>query len=119
MRSCANSYSLTDDAADVVFADVHGVNRALHAYAEKPLRVWGREIIVFCKYTGTYKVHDMNMDLDTRDGGATFVSNPLAPTMTQEELLEAMEPSDKFWKFVMRTVCPLTDTLPLSDKWAF
>jgi hypothetical protein len=36
--------------ADVVFADAHGVKRTLNAYAEQPLRVRGREIIVFQKY---------------------------------------------------------------------
>ncbi|KAF8496131.1 hypothetical protein F5888DRAFT_1705465, partial [Russula emetica] len=36
--------------ADVVFADAHCVKRTLRAYAEQPLRVRGREIIVFRKY---------------------------------------------------------------------
>jgi RNA recognition motif-containing protein len=36
-----------------------------------------------------------------RDGGAIFVSN-FPPTMTQEELLEALEPFGKYEKLVMR-----------------
>jgi hypothetical protein len=89
--------------ADVVFADVHGVKRTLHAYAETPLRVRGREITVFRKHT--------EMDTDTpsratraeqgRDGGAIFVSN-FPPRMTQEELLEVLEPFGKYEKLVMR-----------------
>jgi hypothetical protein len=34
----------------LVFADVHGVQYTLHAYAEQLLRVHGREIIVFRKH---------------------------------------------------------------------
>jgi RNA recognition motif. (a.k.a. RRM, RBD, or RNP domain) len=95
--------------ADVVFADVSGVKRALHAYAEKPLRVRGREITVFRKHTGTNKVSGMDVDASTRatrterdlEGGAIFVSN-FPPTTTQEELLEALEPFGNYEEFKMR-----------------
>jgi hypothetical protein len=96
--------------ADVVFADVHGVKRTLHAYAEKPLRVRGREIVMFRKYTKIKKVSDMDTDSDTpsatrteqgRDDGGIFVSN-FPPTTTQEEILEALGPFGKYEQFVMR-----------------
>ncbi|KAF8492404.1 hypothetical protein F5888DRAFT_1730566 [Russula emetica] len=83
--------------ADVVFADVHDVKRTLHAYAEKPLLVRGKEIIVFRKYTKMNEVSgSMDTNTDTpsratrtkqgRDDGAIFVSS-FSPTTLQEELL--------------------------------
>ena len=106
-------------SADVVFADVSGVKRALHAYAEKPLRVRGREITVFRKHTGTNKVSGMDADAPTRatrterdlEGGAIFVSN-FPPTTTREELLEALEPFGKYEEFKMRMSFTLVSPSP-------
>ncbi|KAF8492402.1 hypothetical protein F5888DRAFT_1730527, partial [Russula emetica] len=111
--------------ADVVFADVHGVKRTLHAYAEKPLLIRGKEIIVFRKYTKTNGVSgSMDTNTDTpsrttrtmqgRDDGAIFVSR-FSPTTTQEELLEALEPFGKHEQFVMCMFLPYS----LSSKSAF
>ena len=77
---------------DVVFADAHSVKRTLHAYPKQPLRVRGREIIVFRKYKKINRGkegsdHEPGADLDTSprttgtrqdhdDGpGAVFASN--------------------------------------------
>jgi RNA recognition motif-containing protein len=115
--------------ADVVFADVHGVKSTLHAYAEKPLHVRGREIIVFRKYTKMNKVSDLDADADPPsrvtwteqgcDDTTIFVSD-FPPTMMQEELLEALEPFGKYEKFVMcMSFAFLSLSLSLSSKWAF
>ena len=113
--------------ADVVFADVHGVKSTLHAYAEKPLHVRGREIIVFRKYTKMNKVSGLHTDADTpsrvtrneqgRYDRTIFVSD-FPPTTMQEELLEALEPFGKYEQFVMR-MSFLSHSLTLSRKRAF
>jgi hypothetical protein len=111
--------------ANVVFVDVHGVKRTLHAYAERPIRVRGREIIVFRKSTTTNNevvsgVHttatpsQATQTGEARDGGVLFVSD-FPPTMTQEELIEALEPFGKYDKFVMRTSFCLTLSLSLAS----
>jgi RNA recognition motif-containing protein len=108
--------------ADVVFSDVRGVKHTLHAFAEKPLLVRGREITVFRKNTKINKVYGMDTDTPSRairtgrDDGAIFVSN-FPPTMTQQELLKALEPFGKYEEFVMRMSFALS--LSLSRKWAF
>jgi hypothetical protein len=91
---------------DVVLADVHGIKRTLHAYAEKSPRVRGREIIVFLRYTKMNKVSSMDTDTLSRvtrteqghDDGAIFVSN-FPSTTTQEELSEVER---KYKQFMMR-----------------
>ena len=104
--------------ADVVFADVHGVKRTLHAYAEQPLHVRGQEIIVFRKSTRQASVGVHNHDNASADiawrgtshlGAAEqddarrviFVSN-FPQDATREELWEALAPFGKHEGFVMR-----------------
>jgi hypothetical protein len=96
---------------EVVFADVHGVTRTLHASAEEPLRVRGDEIIVFRKYVEVDTVSDMDTDTDTpwqatgtergHNGGVIFVSD-LPRMSTEEELAEALELFGAYENFVMR-----------------
>ena len=106
--------------ADVVFADVHGVKRTLHAYAERPLLVRGREIIVFRKNTmDTVSGTDTGTSRTTRTengrgGRAIFVSN-FHPRVTQEELLRVLKPFGKYKRFVMG----MSFALALSSKWTF
>jgi hypothetical protein len=65
---------------------------------------------VFRKHTGmNHEVFGVDTDTSSREtqteqgrnGGAIFVAN-FPPLMTQEELLEAMEPFGDYEKFVMR-----------------
>jgi RNA recognition motif-containing protein len=92
--------------ANVVFTDVHGVKRALHAYAERPLRVRGHEVVVFRKSLTVDDGVVSGVDTDTqsqeprRNGGVIFVSN-FHHAMTQEDLLEALEPFGNYEKFMM------------------
>jgi hypothetical protein len=95
--------------ADVVFSNVDGVKRALHAYAEQPLRIKGTEIVVFRKHA---KMVDTPSPA-TRTDGAIFVTG-FPSRMTQEELLEAIEPLGKYEQFVMSMFPAL-----LSSEWAF
>jgi hypothetical protein len=107
-------------SADVIFADVHGVKRTLHAYADRPLRVRGREITVFRKQAATngsgMEENDMELGgANTRIASASqttrtedgheevgmFVSNFPWHT-TQEELSEVLEPLGKYERLVMR-----------------
>jgi hypothetical protein len=94
-----------------MFADVHGVKRTLHAYAERPIRVRGKEIIVFRKRSRTR--------LEEEDGGGAaterrgddarqtiFVSGFPQDSTTREELCEALAPFGKHEAFVMR-ICLL------------
>lgn len=114
--------------AEVVFADDYGVKRTLHAYAEKPLLVRGKEITVFRKQTtGVNRASSgMGMDASSRtsgpeqglDGGAIFVGN-FPPKMTQEELFEALAPFGKYEKFVMRmSFLPCSLSHSTRGKWA-
>jgi hypothetical protein len=98
-------YDRSEEGADVVFADVHSVRRTLHAYAEMPICIRGREIALFRKNTGMNR-EVSGADRDTQNeednpGGAICVSN-FPPNMKQEELLEAFEPFGKYKKVVMR-----------------
>ena len=104
--------------ADVVFADVESVRRALHAYAEEPLCVRGHEVVVFrrghhhARSAGVngrgavasrrpfYVRHEQDDD-DGAKEGVVFVSNFPAGT-TQEELSEVLAPLGKYEHFVMR-----------------
>lgn len=101
-------------SAAVVFADAAAVSRALHAYAEEPLRVRGQEIVVFRKrpahggpgvrtgaLRGTPRAGHEKRD-DGEGNGAIFVSNFPAGT-TQEEVLEALARLGKSEGIVMRT----------------
>lgn len=107
--------------AEVVFVDAHDVKRTLHAYAEQPLRVRGKDIIVFRKHTrgtGASVNRDDVTGADTarrsrnfsysqteqdNSDGAIFVSD-FPPDTTKEELLEALTPYGKYERFVMRMV---------------
>ncbi|KAH9044961.1 hypothetical protein EDB83DRAFT_2406379 [Lactarius deliciosus] len=106
--------------ADIVFADAQGVKRTLHAYAEQPFFVRGREVVVLRKRAreasnGVRAVNDDQADANTAwqagpsrartdqgDGrGAIFVSQfPLGTT--QDDLWEALSRFGKYDKFVMR-----------------
>jgi hypothetical protein len=114
--------------ADVAFADVHGVRRTLHAYAEKPLRVRGKEIIVFRKQKradleggdeepdfgagvgaawreGSFRT-PASSSSHTRYGqgrgdGAIFVSS-FPPGTTPGELAEVLAQFGKYERMVMR-----------------
>ncbi|KAH9054768.1 hypothetical protein EDB87DRAFT_1419965 [Lactarius vividus] len=106
--------------ADIIFADAEGVKRTLHAYAEQPFFVRGREVVVFRKCAreasnGFRAVNDDQADtntawqanpsrsrIDRDDGrGAIFVSQFPQGT-TQEELWEALLRFGNYEKFVMR-----------------
>ncbi|KAI0295132.1 hypothetical protein B0F90DRAFT_1212783 [Multifurca ochricompacta] len=107
--------------ADVIFTDAREVKRTLRAYADKPLFVRGREIVVFRKHTseatvGYYDNNDgqattpqPNTFYSSRSGlsnqgdrhGVIFVSN-FPPDTTQEELQEALAQFGKHERFVMR-----------------
>lgn len=111
------SIHLGGNRADVVYADAHGVRRALHAYAEQPLHVRGRAIDVFRKHT--VPESDENGDTwrgsnrsrtssdaprhpQSRDNdGAIFVSS-FPPGTTQADLAEALGAFGKFDRLVMR-----------------
>jgi hypothetical protein len=112
--------------ADVVFADVHGVKRTLHAYAERPIRVRGKEIIVFRKRRrtreeeeggGGLKINDVSASRRTgaapaergHDRETIFVSG-FPQDSTQEELCEALVPFGKHEAFVMRMFVSLSHT---------
>ena len=93
--------------ANVIFVDDHGVKRTLHAYAERPIRVRGREITVF---RSSMTMNDEMVDTASPSqatptggggGGVIFVSD-FPPKMTQEDLIEALEPFGEYKKFVMR-----------------
>ncbi|KAH9177213.1 hypothetical protein EDB89DRAFT_1519523 [Lactarius sanguifluus] len=106
--------------ADIIFADAQGVKRTLHAYAEQPFFVRGREVVVLRKRAreasnGVRAVNDDQADANTAwqadpsrartdqgDGrGAIFVSQfPLGTT--QDDLWEALSRFGKYDKFVMR-----------------
>jgi RNA recognition motif-containing protein len=105
--------------ADVVFADVESVRRALHAYAEQPLRVRGHEIVVFRRKLNPQSAGDVNggagvashapfyvrreqeeYGVGANDGGI-FVANFPAGT-TREELSEVLTPFGKYEQLVMR-----------------
>jgi hypothetical protein len=102
-----------------MFADVHGVKRTLHAYAERPIRVRGKEIIVFRKRSRTRleEEDDDEANVSRRaagGGGAAaerrgddarqtiFVSGFPQDSTTREELCEALAPFGKHEAFVMR-----------------
>ena len=106
--------------ADVVFADVESVRRALHAYAEQPLHVRGREVVVFrrkqnpqsagdvdggdggvASHAPFYVRHEQGEDGDGANDGAIFVANFPAGT-TREELSEVLTPFGKYEQLVMR-----------------
>ena len=103
--------------ADVVFADVEGVRRSLHAYAERPLSVRGREILVSRKHhahsagvgvgggnvasRAPFYMRDEQDGDGGNDGRAIFVSDFPAGT-TQEELSDVFTPLGKYEQFVMR-----------------
>lgn len=100
--------------ADVVFADVESVTRSLHAYAEQPLWVRGRSVVVFrgkhsagvnaggaVASRGPFYVRNEQDGDDGANDGAIFVSNFPAGT-TQEQLSEVFRPLGKYKKFVMR-----------------
>jgi hypothetical protein len=104
--------------ADVIFVDAHGVKRTLHAYAEQPLFVRGREVIVFrkCVHEASASVRAVNDEQantawqadpscareDRGDGsGAIFVSQFPSGT-TQDELWEALSRFGRYERFVMR-----------------
>jgi hypothetical protein len=98
--------------AEVVFADAGAVSKVLHAYAERPLRVRGQEIVVFRKRSsqrgpavrvGTlHGTARRGYEKDVEGDGAIFVSNFPAGT-TQEEVLDALAPLGKNEGIVMRT----------------
>jgi RNA recognition motif-containing protein len=108
--------------ASVMFADVKGVRRALHAYAERPLRVRGHEILVFRQRNhvrlagigvgkgggsgvasqGHYYMRHEQDDGERALDDALFVANFPAGT-TQEELAEIFRPHGKYKPSVMRT----------------
>ena len=88
--------------ADIIFADIHGVKRTLHAYAEKPLRVKGREIFVFRRYSEMRKEPSVpSLPTPGRDDGTIFVAN-FPPSSTEEELSKALEPFGKVEQIMMR-----------------
>jgi RNA recognition motif-containing protein len=108
--------------ASVMFADVKGVRCALHAYAERPLRVRGHEILVFRQRNhvrlagigvgkgggsgvasqGHYYMRHEQDDGERALDDALFVANFPAGT-TQEELAEIFRPHGKYKPSVMRT----------------
>ncbi|KAI0289132.1 hypothetical protein BC826DRAFT_636595 [Russula brevipes] len=106
-------------SADVLFADVHGLRRTLHAYADEPIRVRGQEITVFRKHAreaglslGAHSVAAENAVLRDKStshsfaeqgesDGAIFVTDFPLDT-TQEELSEALGSLGKYERFVMR-----------------
>ena len=104
-----------DRRAEVVFADVDSVRRSLHAYAEQPLYVRGREIAVFrrrpAKSPGVSVGGSVasprplpmrhEQDDDGGNGGSIFVANFPAGT-THKELSEVFAPLGKYERFVMR-----------------
>jgi RNA recognition motif-containing protein len=119
--------------ADVVFADVHGVKRTLHAYAEQPFCVRGQEIVVFRKHSnrgtedngrgssadmdyasrgGSYRTSSYTRDRQGQDDGAIFVSD-LPPDTTYRELSEALAPFGKYERLAMRTF------LAFLTSWGF
>jgi hypothetical protein len=103
---------------DVVYVDVEGVKRALHAYAEQPLYVRGQMIDVFRKqedkesgangdtWRGANRSRTSSYTPRTGQGGdndegALFVSS-FPPDTTQEELAEALGTFGRFDRLVMR-----------------
>ena len=108
-------------SADVLFADVHGLRRTLHAYADQPIRVRGQEITIFRKHTrgagllslGAHDVTGENAVWQEKSAsysftekgepdGAIFVTDFPLDT-TQEELSEALGSLGRYDRFVMRT----------------
>ena len=105
--------------ADVVFADVESARRALHAYAEQPLHVRGREVVVFRRKLNPQSAGDVNggggvashapfyMRREQEEDGigandsGIFVANFPAGT-TREELSEVLTPFGKYEQLVMR-----------------
>src|SRR5258708_6204865 len=119
-------------SADVVFADVHGVKRTLHAYADELLHVRGREITVFRKRAttngGGIEENDMvfggaNTGIapritrteDGREEAGIFVSNFPWHT-THEELSEVLKPLGKYERLVMR-MSPIFFTFSISSTF--
>jgi len=97
--------------AEVVFTDAHAVARTLHAYAERPIRVRGREVIVYRKRMGRASGNSSSHALgggEQQEGhgvgfgkGTIFVSG-FPPETTQEDLAEALQPLGKYEGLVMR-----------------
>ena len=104
--------------ADIIFTDVQGVKRTLHAYAEEPFFVRGQEIVMFRKCaapgfkaandhndhqaTATTKASRGRARQDWGDGsGVIFVSQFPSGT-TQDELSEAFSRFGRYERFVMR-----------------
>lgn len=106
--------------ADIIFSDAHGVKRTLYAYADRPLFVREREVVVFRKRAregsaGVRAVDDGQVNANTAlqadsprsgedrdDGhGVIFVSQ-FPPGTTQDELWEALSRFGKYERFVMR-----------------
>lgn len=99
--------------AEVMFADVDSVKRALHAYAERPFYVQGQEIAVFRKpsnadsagvsdlFPGPFRMRRERDDDDGSDS-SIFVANFPAGT-THEELSGVFTPLGRYERFVMRT----------------
>ena len=105
--------------ADIIYMDAEGVKRTLHAYAEEPFFVRGREVIMYRKCVheanaGGRVGHD-DQPKNTAwqadpsrarpdwgdNSGAIFVSQFPSGT-TQDELWEAFSRFGKYERFVMR-----------------
>ena len=119
--------------AESRYADVHGVKRTLHAYAEQPFCVCGWEIVVFRKHV-KHGDKRSGVDVDSawqgsssrtssynprtgqgRDDGAIFVSSFLADTM-QQEMSEALVPFGKYDRLVMRMPSSFLRAVKFSDR---
>ena len=111
---------------------MHGVKRTLHAYADEPLHVRGREITVFRKRAttngGGIEENDMvfggaNTGIgpritrteDGREEAGIFVSNFPWHT-THEELSEVLKPLGKYERLVMR-MSPIFFTFSTSSTF--